>query len=258
MADLRVSADGLALAHQDDGLAIRGNLHGAENHRLGDHFTRFPELEPGAFQPRASAVGTRVDRVRVFRKQAVGLPGEPIRLDPLEVTDFDLVSIRVGPGNVPVAGDRAGVCIADGKNITCPQDAAAVSAEHRPQIRGAAAKDFRDIDATCNRDIATQVAHAAAEIDAGAGLDFVRPARSFIRPANPCHPGVAPELQHGAGHGAFDDGGVVGIADKPVGDGGEHRVGGSPGRDAEMLATPPTVILDGTEGARLDNMDAIG
>ena len=100
--------------------------------------------------------------------------------------------------------------------------------------------------------------HAAAEIDTAAGLDFVRSAGIFISPTNPSHPGIGAELQQGAGHGAFDDCGIVRISNEAVGDGSQHRIGGSSGRDTEMLMTPSSVILDGAEGTRLDDLDAIG
>ena len=78
-----------------------------------------------------------------------------------------------------------------------------------------------------------------------------------VRPADPGHPRIGAEFQHGAGHGAFDDRGIVRIADKAVGDGGKHRIGGSSGRDTEVLATPSAVILNGAERTRLDDVDTI-
>lgn len=41
MSDLWVAADGLALAHEDDGLAVWWDLDGAEDDGLGNEFARF-------------------------------------------------------------------------------------------------------------------------------------------------------------------------------------------------------------------------
>lgn len=73
------------------------------------------------------------------------------------------------------------------------------------------------------------MAHTAAEIKGVACFDGVRFARGLICPADPCDVCVGGELEDGASHGAFDDGGFVGVADEAVGDGGEDGIGGTSG-----------------------------
>ena len=127
VANLRIAADGLALTHQDDGLALRGYLQGSSDHWLGHHLPRLPELELGSLKPRARAVGGRADFVEIFREQAVGFLGEPIRLNPREVAEFHQVPIGVGPGNVPLVGHRSGAGMGYGQNVS-GLEAAAVMA----------------------------------------------------------------------------------------------------------------------------------
>lgn len=56
VCDLGVAADGLALAHEDDGLAVWGDLDGAEGDGLGGHFAGLMESECCAGEAGAGAV----------------------------------------------------------------------------------------------------------------------------------------------------------------------------------------------------------
>lgn len=57
VTDLWVASDGLAFAHEDDGLAVLGDLDGAEDNGLGNEFAGFFEFERSAVEAGACAIG---------------------------------------------------------------------------------------------------------------------------------------------------------------------------------------------------------